>query len=83
MADVTSLVPATAVVGQNLEITGVGFGSDVGASTVTVNGLAAVPTIWNDTRIVVAVPSGATSGPVIVTVGGVATDGVQVTVLAG
>ena len=47
-----------------------GFGATQGSSTITFNGIQAIPTNWSDTQIVVPVPSGATTGPVIVTVAG-------------
>src|SRR6202040_1147901 len=51
-----------------------------GTSTVTFNGAIATPTAWSATSLVVPVPAGATSGNVIVTVGGVASNGVSFTV---
>jgi hypothetical protein len=80
--DLISLNPTAGVVGASVEITGANFGSDPGASTVTFNGTSSTPTLWTDTRIVVPVPSGATSGPVVITVGGVATTGDVFTVIA-
>lgn len=47
---------------------------------MTFNGTAAMPTSWSATGIVVNVPAGATSGNVVVTVGGVASNGVTFTV---
>src|ERR1019366_2782050 len=41
-----------------------------GTSTVTFNGTAAAPTTWSATGIVTPVPAGATTGKVVVTVGG-------------
>src|SRR5208337_4100139 len=48
-------------------------------STVKFNGIAATPTSWNATSIVAPVPTGATTGNVVVTVGGVASNGVAFT----
>jgi hypothetical protein len=45
-------------------------------STVTFNGVPAAPTSWTDTTITVPVPAGTTTGPVVVSVGGVASSGV-------
>ena len=47
---------------------------------MTFNGTAATPTNWTVTSIIVPVPSGATTGNVVVTVGGVASNGVSFTV---
>jgi len=44
---------------------------------VTFNGIAATPTGWSATSIGVKVPAGATTGNVVVTVGGVASNGVE------
>jgi hypothetical protein len=68
----TSLSPTSGPSGTAVTITGTGFGSTRGSSTVTFNGTAATsfPT-WNATTISTTVPSGATTGPVVVTVGGV------------
>src|SRR5260221_14316826 len=51
--------------------------------TVTFNGTAASPTSWTATSIVAPVPSGATTGNVVVTAGGVASNGVNFTVTSG
>jgi hypothetical protein len=51
-----------------------------GNSTVTFNGTAATPTSWSATGIVVPVPAGATTGNVVVTVGGLASNGARFTV---
>jgi hypothetical protein len=61
-------------------ITGSNFGATQSTSTVTFNGTAGTPTSWNATSIVVPVPSGATTGPVVVSVGGVGSSGVSFTV---
>ena len=47
---------------------------------VKFNGVTATPTSWNAISIVVLVPAGATSGNVVVTVSGVASNGVSFTV---
>src|SRR5207248_5953223 len=57
------------------------FGATQGASTVAFNGTLATPTSWSATSIVVSVPSGAATGPVTVTVGGVASNAVTFTVV--
>ncbi len=80
---ISSLSPASGPVGNSVTITGTNFGATQGTSTVTFNGTAATPTSWNATSIVVPVPSGATTGNVIVTVGGVASNGANFTVTPG
>jgi hypothetical protein len=67
------LAPPHAAVGATVTITGVGFGTSQGTSTVTFSGIAAPVTAWNsDTSITVTVPSGTPpSGNVVVTVSGI------------
>ena len=78
---ISSLSLSSAAVGTPVTITGTNFGATQGTSTVTFNGTAATPTSWSATSIVAPVPAGATSGNVVVTVGGVASNGVAFTVL--
>jgi hypothetical protein len=59
------------IVGTSLQIAGNYFGGIQNTSTVTFNGTAGTPTAWSGTLITVPVPTGATSGPVLVTVNGV------------
>jgi hypothetical protein len=66
--------------GTPVTITGTKFGAAQGSSTVTFNGTAGTPTSWSDTSIVVPVPTGATTGPVVVTVGGVASNSITFTI---
>lgn len=74
---ITSITPNSGLVGSSVAILGSNFGSTQGSSTVSFNGtLAAAATTWTSTGIVVTVPIGATSGNVVVTVGGVASVGV-------
>jgi len=77
---ITSLNPASGVVGTPVAIMGANFGGTQGTSTVTFNGIAATPTSWSATSVVVKVPAGATTGNVVVTVGGMASNGVGFTV---
>jgi len=77
---ITSVNPASGLVGASVTITGANFGATQGTSTVKFNGTAATPTSWSATSIVAAVPTGATTGNVVVTVGGVASNGVSFTV---
>jgi len=76
---VTSLSPTSGEAGTTVTLTGVNFGAVQGASTVRFNGTVAPITSWSATSIRTTVPAGATSGPVIVTVGGMASNGVGFT----
>ncbi len=72
---ITSLSEPSGPVSAPETITGVNFGASQGTSTVTFNGTTATVTSWGPTSISVTVPAGATSGNVVVTVGGVASNG--------
>jgi hypothetical protein len=77
---ISSLSPTVGPVGTSITLAGANFGANQGASTVLFNGIAATPTSWNDTNIIVPVPTGATTGNVVVTVGGQASNGSNFTV---
>jgi hypothetical protein len=77
---IASLNPVSGSAGTSVTITGTNFGATQATSTVTFNGTVATPTTWSTTSIVVAAPIGATTGNVVVTVGGVASNGVNFTV---
>lgn len=77
---ISNISPMSGAVGTSVTISGSGFGSSQGSSTVTFDGVAATPTSWSDTSIVASVPAGANTGPVVVTVGGTASNGVTFTV---
>jgi hypothetical protein len=79
---IVSLTPASGLSGTVVTITGTNFGVTQGASSITFNGTTATPTGWSATSIVVPVPAGATTGNVVVTVGGLASNGVLLTVSA-
>jgi IPT/TIG domain len=74
---ITTVNPSSGIVATAVTITGTNFGATQGTSTVTFNGTAAVPSSWSATSIVAAVPAGATTGNVVVTVGGQASNGVN------
>ena len=80
---IASLNPASGPVGTSVTITGTNFGSTQGTSTVKFNGTAATPTSWTASSITAPVPTGAATGNVVVTVGGVASNGVNFTVTTG
>src|SRR6185369_2677462 len=78
----TSLSPTSGPVGTSVTIAGANFGASKGTSTVTFNGTTATPTSWSASSIVVPVPTGATTGNVVVTVGGMASNARSFTVTA-
>ncbi len=81
---ITSVTPASGVLGTQASITGTNFGATQSTSSVTFNGTPAITfTSWSATSIVTAVPAGATTGNVVVTVGGIASNGVNFTVVPG
>jgi regulation of enolase protein 1 (concanavalin A-like superfamily) len=77
---ITSLSPTTGPVGTAVMISGANFGASQGSSSVQFNGTIATPTTWSTTSLVVPVPAGATTGPVVVTVGGLTSNGMTFTV---
>ena len=74
---IANLNPASGLVGASVTITGVNFGATQGASTVKFNGTTATPTSWSTTSVLAPVPAGAATGNVLVTVGGVVSNGVS------
>jgi hypothetical protein len=84
---ITFLSVASGIVGSAVTITGSNFGATQGASTITIGGNTAsltVPSQWTDTRIDAAVvPAHALgSAPIIVTVGGNASNAFPFTITA-
>ena len=76
---ISKLDPSSGLVDANLTIEGSNFGSSSG--TVTFNGTTASTTSWASHEIQTKVPSGATTGPVVVrTSGGQSSAGVAFTV---
>jgi hypothetical protein len=71
---VASLSPASGPVGAQVQVNGSGFGSTQGSSTVSFNGANAAVTSWSDSQILATVPNSTSTGPVKVTVGGVASN---------
>jgi hypothetical protein len=66
---INSLSINSAPVDQEITINGSYFGLSQGTnSTVTFNGTTAVPSLWGNSQIVVPVPTGATTGNIVVTV---------------
>src|SRR5208282_1804963 len=65
---ITSLSATTVSIGGQVAITGTGFGSSQNGSLVLLNGASLPVTFWSSTSIVVTVPSGASTGPLLVSV---------------
>jgi Concanavalin A-like lectin/glucanases superfamily/IPT/TIG domain/Domain of unknown function (DUF2341)/Putative Ig domain len=80
---ITSLSPTSGVVGGSVTIAGTSFGATQGSSTVKFNGTVALTTGWSNTQIQATVPTGATTGPVLVTVNGAASNALTFTVNTG
>jgi RHS repeat-associated protein len=78
---ITSLSATSDPVGTAITITGTNFGSPQGSGTVSFNGTGASVTSWSATSIGVTVPSGATTGNVVVFASGVNSNGLNFTVL--
>jgi hypothetical protein len=76
----TTLSVTTGPVGTTVTLTGANFRATQAQSTVTFNGVNAVPSAWSATSITVTVPAGATTGQVRVTVGAGVSNGIQFTV---
>ncbi len=69
---ITSVNPAEVKAGDQIRITGAGFGSSQGSSSVSINSAPTATIVsWSDTAITAIVPAGATTGSVIVTEAGV------------
>jgi hypothetical protein len=79
---ISGLTPDVGVLGQTVTVSGAHFGSSQGGSTVTFNGSPASVLTWTDTALQAVVPPGTTSGPVVVTVHGQASNAMAFTVVA-
>ncbi len=77
---ISGVTPPAASAPSSVVIAGSGFGATQGASTVRFNGTTATVSAWSSTSITATVPNGATSGPLVVTVGGVASNSFSYTV---
>src|SRR5437660_4418175 len=67
---ITSISPTSGAVGGSVSIAGTGFGAMQGTSTMSLNSASATVLSWSDSAIIAVVPTGASSGPFSVTVGG-------------
>src|SRR5579864_4433530 len=71
---VTGLSPSSGTTGTQVTVSGSGFGSTQGSSTITFNRTNPTIVSWSDTQILATVPATATTGPVVVTTGGFASN---------
>jgi immune inhibitor A len=80
---IAGVSPSRRRVGQQFTISGSGFGGGAASDfpRVTVNGVTASTSAWSDTSITATVPSGASSGNVIVYRHGIPSDGASLTVI--
>ena len=80
----TALEPDEGPVGTEVVIRGENFGPSIGSlqgtSGVSFGGVWASPSAWSEGEVRVEVPAGALSGPVVVTVSGVGSEGLAFTV---
>jgi RHS repeat-associated protein len=65
---ITHVSATTGSVGNQVAITGSGFGASQGSSLVMLNDSAVIVNSWGASSILVTIPSGATSGPLVVSV---------------
>ena len=80
---ISTLSPVAGIVGTVITITGSNFGASQGTSTVTFNGVSAgTASSWSTNGITVVAPQTVTTGNVVVTVNGTASNAVLFTVLA-
>lgn len=81
--NITTLSQSSGPINTTITVTGSGFGSPQGNSTISFNGTTATPISWGPGSIIVPVPTGATTGPIVVSVGGQNSAGVTFTVTGG
>jgi len=65
---ISSFSATTGSVGSQVVLTGTGFGATQGNSVVELNDLPVTVNSWTSTSISITIPSGATSGPLVVSV---------------
>jgi hypothetical protein len=65
---ITSVSATSGSIGSQVVISGTGFGGSQGSSVVLLNGALVTINSWSATSITITIPSGATSGPLVVSV---------------
>ncbi|HVB56990.1 MAG TPA: IPT/TIG domain-containing protein, partial [Candidatus Acidoferrales bacterium] len=68
MPTITGLSPTAGLAGSQVTISGSSFGASEDGSLATLNGAPLQIDSWSDTAIVTTVPTGALSGPIVVSV---------------
>lgn len=79
---ISSLSVTSGLVGATVTLTGFGFNASQGSGIVTFNGTPATASSWAALSITVTVPTGATTGNVIVVQNGLSSGGILFTVTA-
>lgn len=74
---ISTLSPTGGTTGTQVVINGKGFGTTQSAGTVTFSGVTAPVVAWGQSSITASVPSGAKSGPVVVTINTTPSNGVN------
>ena len=69
-----TLTPPNGPAGTSVIIAGLNFGSTQGSNSLTFNGIPVTASTWTDKSIAASVPFYSTTGPVVVTVSGVASN---------
>jgi len=65
---ISSVSATTGSIGSQVLISGTGFGASQGASEVLLNDVAVTINSWSATSVSITIPTGATSGPLLVSV---------------
>jgi hypothetical protein len=65
---ISSVAPNTGAIGTPAVISGTGFGTSQNGSSVTLNGAPVTINTWSNTSLSITIPSGAVSGPLVVSV---------------
>src|SRR6266536_5618191 len=79
---INAVTPNSSAIGETITIIGSGFGASQGTSIVTFNGIQTTTiSRWNSASVTVVVPTGATTGNVVVTVNGDVSNGVPFTIV--
>ena len=78
---ITSVSPATGGAGTVIEVFGSNFGSSQGSSTVTINGTSlGTSSYWTQGQAQFTLPTGLSSGNLVATIGGIASNAISFTV---
>ncbi len=78
---ITSISPSSGRSGDQITITGTGFGSSQGSGNVWLGSTYGTVVTWSDTQVVASIVSGATSGVAQVLQGGVWSNTISLTVI--